>query len=205
MCSSPLIHFSWRPGAIGLIFTTTVLASVGLQRESFDARLPEEAVVGFQPIVVAGRNVERSLAFQQQIVPLVLNVHLEALGLVCHTPEAFAIEVVLKERQQVIHRTETVRRRAAVEIDASRDQFAGIGVLGPRWSAAAACLGRNDESCICGKSGKATSRNQPPPEEASLSGNFHGYLGIGVEISKHALESIVRILLPDRPRGKEFD
>jgi len=113
---------------LGLGGHSHVPLAIGLEGEALDGGLPEEAVIVFQTIIVTGRNIKSRGALEQQIVPLVLNVHLEALGLGCHAPDPFAVEVILEQRQDVVHRTEPVRRRAAKEIDTSRKQIACNGV-----------------------------------------------------------------------------
>src|SRR5690349_15768275 len=54
------------------------LLLAGLERKPLDTRLPEEPAVSFQAVVAPRWNFKRRRAFQEQVVPLVLDVDLQA-------------------------------------------------------------------------------------------------------------------------------
>src|SRR5436190_663391 len=121
----PLLLAAWRDG---FDLQDHGLRLAGLQCKVLDSRLPKEAMIGFEAVVVPRRNIERPLTFQQQIVPLILDVDLERFRRVVHAPDALAVEVVLEKREQIIYRTQAMRCRAAEQIDTSRHQFTADGV-----------------------------------------------------------------------------
>src|SRR5450432_1126753 len=61
-------------------------------------------------------------------MPLVLDVHLETLWLICHAPDPFAVKVILEKRQEVVYRTEPMWRCATKKIDTGWNKISAIDV-----------------------------------------------------------------------------